>query len=125
MREPSACYGKRFPATLVKTENEDVQGKVFGYRIEHTGVIETGRMVRVRHQGLASLHHVEQVARDPLRDSHGPREAACLYHLSKRGSAHADHLQYLSRSDEPHGQETGQHHHATVAPQPWRAASPK
>lgn len=42
MRHPSACYGKMFPTTLVKSANKDVRGMVFGYRVDHTGVVETG-----------------------------------------------------------------------------------
>lgn len=45
MRHLSACYGKMFPATLVKTANKEVRAKVFGYRVDHTGVVETGRTV--------------------------------------------------------------------------------
>jgi hypothetical protein len=36
-----------FPATAVKTENEDVKGSAFGYRIDHTGLIETRRTVTI------------------------------------------------------------------------------
>jgi hypothetical protein len=45
MERPSACYGKMFPATLVKTANRQVKAKVFGYRVDHTGVVETRRTV--------------------------------------------------------------------------------
>ena len=45
MKHPLACYGKMFPATLVKSANEDVRARVFGYRVEHTGMVETGRTV--------------------------------------------------------------------------------
>jgi len=47
MQHRSACYGKMFPATLVKTENQEVKGRVFGYRVDHTGVIATRRAVTV------------------------------------------------------------------------------
>ena len=47
MQHPSTCYGKMFPATLVKAENQEVKGRVFGYRVDHTGVIATGRAVTV------------------------------------------------------------------------------
>ena len=39
MQHPSACYGRMFPSVLVKTANEEVRGKVFGYRVDHTGVV--------------------------------------------------------------------------------------
>jgi hypothetical protein len=45
MKPASACYGKMFPPTLVKTDNKEIRAKVFGYRIDHTGVVETGRRV--------------------------------------------------------------------------------
>ena len=47
MQHTSACYGRMFPATLVKTENQEVKGRVFGYRVDHTGVVETGRATTV------------------------------------------------------------------------------
>jgi hypothetical protein len=45
MQPHSACYGKMFPPTLVKTDNQEVRAKVFGYMVDHTGVVETGRTV--------------------------------------------------------------------------------
>ena len=45
MRPHSACYGKMFPPTLVRTANKEVRAKVFGYRVDHTGVVERGRTV--------------------------------------------------------------------------------
>jgi hypothetical protein len=45
MQQPSACYGKMFPSILVTTANQDVRGQVFGYRVEHTGVVESRRAV--------------------------------------------------------------------------------
>ena len=42
---PSECYGRMFPPLLVETANLDVRGKVFGYRIDHTGVVESARTV--------------------------------------------------------------------------------
>jgi hypothetical protein len=41
----SECYGRMFPPTLVRTANMDVRGKVFGYRLDHTGVVESARSV--------------------------------------------------------------------------------
>lgn len=41
----SACYGKMFPSTLVKADNKEIRARVFGYRVDHTGVVETGRTV--------------------------------------------------------------------------------
>jgi hypothetical protein len=34
-----------FPPTLVKTENKQIRAKVFDYRVDHTGVVETARTV--------------------------------------------------------------------------------
>ena len=40
-----ACYGKMFPTTLKPTVNREIKGKVFGYLIDHTGVVASGRTV--------------------------------------------------------------------------------
>ena len=45
MPHSSACYGRMYPPTLVKTPNKEVKGKVFGYRVDHTGVVESRRTV--------------------------------------------------------------------------------
>ena len=45
MKPHSACYGKMFPPTLVKTDNEEIRGKVFGYLVDHRGMVESGRAV--------------------------------------------------------------------------------
>jgi hypothetical protein len=45
MSPHSACYGRIFPPTLVRTDNKEIRGKVFGYLVEHTGVVERGRTV--------------------------------------------------------------------------------
>jgi hypothetical protein len=45
MKPHSACYGKVFPPTLVKTDNKEIRAKVFSYLVDHTGVVETGRKV--------------------------------------------------------------------------------
>ena len=42
---PSECYGRMFPPTLLERADADVRGKVFGYRLDHTGVIESARRV--------------------------------------------------------------------------------
>ena len=45
MKHASGCYGKMYPATLLKVANREVMGKVFGYRVDHSGVVETRRTV--------------------------------------------------------------------------------
>jgi hypothetical protein len=45
MPETLSCYGGLFPETLVKAPNQDVKGRVFGYRLDHHGVVESGLTV--------------------------------------------------------------------------------
>jgi hypothetical protein len=45
MKPHSVCYGRIFPPTPAKTDNREIKAKVFGYRVDHTGVVETARTV--------------------------------------------------------------------------------
>lgn len=50
MKPHSTCYGKMFPPTLVQTGNREIRAKVFGHLVDHTGVVERGRMVTTDQQ---------------------------------------------------------------------------
>ena len=45
MQQSPACYGRMFPSTLVRSANTEVRGRVFGYRIDHSGVVESQQVV--------------------------------------------------------------------------------
>lgn len=45
MSETPSRYGGLFPETLVKASNQDVKSRVFGYHLDHHGVVESGRTV--------------------------------------------------------------------------------
>jgi hypothetical protein len=53
MQNASACYGRMFPSIQATTTNLEVRGQVFGYRVEHTGVVASRRSVTTDHEAWA------------------------------------------------------------------------
>ena len=45
MNNEADCYGGMFPPLIPLTHNKTVAGKVFGYRVEHPGIVVTKREV--------------------------------------------------------------------------------
>ncbi len=45
MKNDPECYGRIFPPLIPLAHNETVAGKVFGYRVEHPGIVVTRRAV--------------------------------------------------------------------------------
>lgn len=45
MKNEPECYGKTFPPLIILAHNETVVGKVFGYHVEHPGIMVTRRVV--------------------------------------------------------------------------------
>lgn len=42
MKEALECYGKMFPSILALAHNRKVSGTVFGYEIDHPGIVTRG-----------------------------------------------------------------------------------
>jgi hypothetical protein len=47
MNAHADCYGRLFPSVRVIAHNDDVAGKVFGYRVEQSGIVSSAPTVSV------------------------------------------------------------------------------
>jgi len=47
MNTQRTCYGKMFPDVIHLVDNEEVTGRVFGYRVDRPGVAVTNRSAAV------------------------------------------------------------------------------
>jgi hypothetical protein len=45
MNSEPECYGRMFPPVVSLAHNEPVEGKVFGYQVDHPGMAVTRRIV--------------------------------------------------------------------------------
>ncbi len=50
MKNEPVCYGKMFPPLISLAHNETVTGKVFGYQVDHTGIMVTRRIVTAKRE---------------------------------------------------------------------------
>ena len=50
MRTKADCYGKMFPDVVHLVDNEEVTGRVFGYRVDRPGVAVTNRIAAVNRE---------------------------------------------------------------------------
>ncbi|MCL5734847.1 MAG: hypothetical protein M1274_04540 [Actinobacteria bacterium] len=51
------CYGRMCPSALVRVANTDVGAQVFGYRVDHPGLVDTQRTVTVNLEGWDRCLH--------------------------------------------------------------------
>lgn len=50
MKTKADCYGKMFPDVIHMVHNEPITGKVFGYRVDHPGMVATNRATTVNRE---------------------------------------------------------------------------
>lgn len=50
MKEAPECYGKMFPSVLTLAQNKEVNGQVFGYRVDHPGIVARGCEIKADRQ---------------------------------------------------------------------------